>query len=154
MNATSRLSFAAMLLLGLASSLAQAEIVNVSNEQLKALLKQGTPVVDLRTAGEWRQTGVVKGSQMITLFDEQGRADPAGWARQLDKVAPAGKPVILICRTGNRSGVAAQMLEQSGRKGTIYNVKAGIVSWVGEGQAVVSVQDNLKQTGITCSPSC
>ena len=154
MNATSRLSFAAMLLLGLASSLAQAEIVNVSNEQLKALLKQGTPVVDLRTAGEWRQTGVVKGSQMITLFDEQGRADPAAWARQLDKVAPAGKPVILICRTGNRSGVAAQMLEQSGRKGTIYNVKAGIVSWVGEGQAVVSVQDNLKQTGITCSPSC
>jgi rhodanese-related sulfurtransferase len=154
MNAKSRFSFAAMLLLNLAASLAHGEIVSVGNEQLKALIKQGTPVVDLRTAGEWRQTGVVKGSQLITLFDEQGRADPAAWARQVDKVAAAGKPVILICRTGNRSGVAAQMLEQSGRKGTIYNVKAGISSWVGEGQTVVSVQENLKQAGISCSPTC
>jgi rhodanese-related sulfurtransferase len=154
MTLKSCFSFAAMLLLGLVASLAQAEIINVGNEQLKVLIKQGTPVVDLRTAGEWRQTGVVKGSQLITLFDEQGRADPAAWARQVDKVAAAGKPVILICRTGNRSGVAAQMLEQSGRKGTIYNVKAGISSWVGEGQTVVSVQENLKQAGISCSPTC
>jgi rhodanese-related sulfurtransferase len=108
----------------------------------------------LRTAGEWRQSGVVKGSQMITLFDEQGRADPAAWARHVDKVAAADKPVILICRSGNRSVVAAQMLEKTGRKGTIYNVKDGIASWVREGQAVVSVQDNLKQAGIACSPTC
>ena len=154
MNAKSPLFFAATLLLSLAATLAQAEIVNVDNEQLKALIRQGTPVVDLRTAGEWRQTGVVKGSQMITLFDEQGRADPPAWVRQLDKVAPAGKPVILICRTGNRSGVAAQMLEQAGRKGTIYNVKAGISGWMGGRQVVVSVEDNLKQAGIRCSPAC
>jgi rhodanese-related sulfurtransferase len=154
MRAKSRFSFAAALLPGLASTLAQAEIVNVGNEQLNALIKQGTPVVDLRTAGEWRQTGVVKGSQMITLFDEQGRADPAAWARQVGKVAPSGKPLILICRSGNRSGVAAQMLEQAGRKGTIYNVKAGIANWIGAGQAVVSVQENLKQAGISCSPTC
>jgi rhodanese-related sulfurtransferase len=154
MNAKNRLSCAAAVLLGLAATLAHAEIINVGNEQLKALIQQGTPVVDLRTAGEWRQTGVVKGSQMITLFDEQGRADPAAWVREVDKVAAAGKPVVLICRTGNRSGVAAQLLEKAGRKGTVYNVKAGIVSWMREGQAVVSVQDNLKQAGIACSPAC
>jgi rhodanese-related sulfurtransferase len=140
MNAKSRFSCAAALLLSLAATLAQAEIVNVGNEQLKALILKGTPVVDLRTAGEWRQTGVLKGSQMITLFDEQGRADPVAWAREVDKVAAAGKPLILICRTGNRSGVAAQMLEKAGRKGTIYNVTAGIAGWMREGQPVVSVQ--------------
>ena len=74
MNAKIRFSFAAALFLCLAATLAQAEVVDIGNDQLKALFKQGTPVVDLRTAGEWRQTGVVKGSQMITLFDEQGRA--------------------------------------------------------------------------------
>jgi rhodanese-related sulfurtransferase len=154
MNTKCRVSCAVALILSLAASLAQAEIVNISNEQLKTLIKRGAPVVDLRTAGEWRQTGVVKGSQMITLFDEQGRADPAAWGQQVDKVAPADKPVILICRTGNRSGVAAQMLDKAGRKGTIYNVQAGIAAWIGEGQAVVSVQDNLKQAGIACSPKC
>jgi rhodanese-related sulfurtransferase len=147
-------SLAAALLLSLAASLARAEVVDIGNEQMRTLVKQGTPVVDLRTAGEWRDTGVVKGSQLITLFDEQGRADAAAWARQIDKVAAAGKPVILICRSGNRSGEAARFLDKAGRKGTIYNVKAGISGWIREGQAVVSMQDNLKQTGISCSPTC
>jgi len=154
MKTKCQFSLAAALLLGLTVSLARAEVVDISNEQMKALIKQGTPIVDLRTAGEWRETGVVKGSQLITLFDEQGRADAAAWERQIDKVAAAGKPVILICRSGNRSGEAARFMDKAGRKGTIYNVKAGISGWIREGQAVVSIQDNLKQAGITCSPRC
>ena len=144
----------AALLLGAAASLARAEIVNIGNDELKALLKQGAPVVDVRTAGEWRQTGVVKGSRLITLFDEQGRADAVAWGRQVDKVAAADKPVILICRSGNRSSQAAQILEKAGHKGTIYNVKAGISGWLRDGQAVVSVPENLKQAGIGCAPRC
>jgi len=154
MHTKTRYTLAAAVLLGLSVTLARAEVVEISSEQLKALIKQGTPVVDLRTAGEWRETGVVKGSQLITLFDEQGRADAAAWARQIDKVAPAGKPLVLICRSGNRSGVAAQMLDKAGYKGPIYNVKAGISGWIREGEAVVSVQENLKQAGIACFPAC
>ena len=154
MHTRYRSFLAAALLFGLGLTLARAEVVEISSEQLKALVKLGTPIVDLRTAGEWRDTGVVNGSQLITLFDEQGRADAAAWRRQIDKVAPAGKPVILICRSGNRSGQAAQMLDQAGYKGPIYNVRTGISGWMRDGQAVVSVQDNLKQAGITCFPAC
>lgn len=142
------------LLLSFAAALARAEIVDISGDQLMALVKQGTPVVDVRTAGEWRQTGVLKGSRLITLFDEQGRADPADWARQVDKVVAADKPLILICRSGSRSGKAAHILDKAGHKGIIYNVKGGISGWMREGQPVVSVQENLKQAGITCTPSC
>lgn len=155
MNATLWISRGASAALLLAATLAQAEVVNISNGELAELLKQGVPLVDLRTAGEWHQTGVVKGSQMITLFDEQGRADAPEWTRQLDKVAAPDKPVILICRTGNRTNAAAQYLSNKvGRKGAVYNVKAGITAWVREGQPVVSLQENLAQTGITCSPKC
>lgn len=145
--------FCAAALFGCAA-LAHAEIVNIGNGELADLLRQGTPIVDLRTAGEWQQTGVVKGSQLVTLFDEQGRADPQEWTRQLDRVAPADKPVILICRTGNRTQAAAQYLQKIGRKGTVYNVKAGITAWLREAQPVVSVQDNLKQAGVICTPKC
>ena len=117
MNTKQRLSCVAALLLTLSTSFARAEIVNIGSDELKALITRGTPVVDLRTAGEWRQTGVLKGSQLITLFDEQGRADPVAWSRQVDKVAATDKPVILICRSGNRSDTAAQYLEKTGRKG-------------------------------------
>lgn len=154
MNMKRSILWPAAIGLVMAFSLARAEVVDIGNEELRELIKRGTPIVDLRTPGEWRQTGVVKGSQMIMLFDEQGRADPGAWQRQLDRVAAPGKPVILICRTGNRSGVAAQMLEKSGRKGTVYNVRSGIVSWIRDGQGVVSVQENLKQAGISCTPTC
>lgn len=155
MKAISWISRGAALALLMAATLAQAEVVNIGNAELNELLKQGVPLVDLRTAGEWQQTGVVKGSQLITLFDEQGRADAPEWARQLDKVAPSDKPVILICRTGNRTGAAAQYLANKlGRKGTVYNVKAGITGWMREGQPVVGLQENLKQVGTSCSPKC
>ncbi len=145
----------ALIALLFAAPLAHAEIINIGNAELADLITQGVPIVDLRTAGEWQQTGVVKGSQMITLFDEQGRADPQEWTRQLDKVAAPDKPVILICRTGNRTNSAAQYLTgKLGRKGAVYNVKAGITAWLREGQPVVSVQENLKQAGVSCSPKC
>lgn len=155
MQASSWFSRGALAALLLITSFAHAEIVNIGNAELNDLLKQGTPLVDLRTAGEWQQTGVVKGSQLITLFDEQGRADPLEWTRQLDKAAAPDKPVILICRTGNRTNAAAQYLANKlGRKGTVYNVKAGITAWLRDGQPVVSVQENFKHAGASCSPKC
>lgn len=141
-------------IVAMSASLAHAEIVNVGNDELKNLLKQGTPLVDLRTVGEWRQTGVVDGSQLIMLYDERGRADPEQWMQQLEKVADPTKPIALICRTGNRTGKAAQMLAQKYPQRTIYNVREGITGWARAGQPVVSVQQNAQHAGITCSPSC
>lgn len=132
----------------------RAEIVNVGNDEFRQLVSRGLPVVDVRTAGEWRQTGVVQGSQLITLFDEQGQSDPAAWLAAVDKVAAPGKPLVLICRSGNRSGMAAQLLQQRDPRRLIYNVREGITSWARAGQPVVSLQDNLKQAGIACSPRC
>ena len=145
---------AASTVLALAPTLLRAEVVNIGNDEFKEVLKQGLPLVDLRTPGEWQQTGVVAGSQLIMLFDEKGRADPEAWARQVEQVADPAKPLVLICRTGNRTGKAAQYLAQKypGRK--IYNVRDGITAWARAGQPVVSVQQNLKQAGIKCSPAC
>ena len=132
----------------------RAEQINVGNEEFKRLLAQGVPLVDVRTAGEWRQTGVVAGSRLITLFDEQGGSDPAGWVKEMDRVAGPGAPVVIICRSGNRSGKAAQLLLQRDPKRKVYNVQEGIAGWARAGQAVVSLQENLKQTGGACSPRC
>lgn len=117
--------------------LAQAEVRHIGNDELKDLLRQGVALVDLRTAAEWRQTGVIPGSRLLTLFDEQGRSQPEQWRSRLEKFAPADAPVILICRSGNRTRQAAQYLDSSGRKGVVYNVRAGIDGWLREGQAVM-----------------
>lgn len=154
MKANGLLSAAAMTILSLSSALVQAEIVNIGNDELKSILKQGTPLVDLRTVGEWQQTGVVEGSQLLMLFDERGRADVEQWIKQVDQVADPAGPIILICRTGNRTSKAAQLLAEKNPARKIYNVRDGITGWSRAGLPVVSVQQNVRHAGIRCSPTC
>ena len=47
---------------------------------------------------------------------------------------PQDKPVVLYCRSGNRSGQAAQILEQAGYT-QIYDL-GGIVAWAEQGYPV------------------
>lgn len=131
-----------------------AEVVNIDNETLKQLASKGVPVVDLRTASEWKQTGVLDRSHLITLFDERGKAQPENWLAEVDRVSGAGEPVILICRTGNRTRAAARYMDQLSPRRKIYNVTEGITGWVRAGNPVVSQQENLKHAGISCGPVC
>lgn len=142
----------AALLIG-TSLFAQAEIIDVSNEELQLLMAQGVKVVDLRTAGEWQQTGVLAGSHMITLFDERGRPNP-DWSKEVNAISPADQPVALICRTGNRTRVAAKMLSEASPLRKIYNVRSGITAWARAGQPVVPFEQNLKTVGVRCAPVC
>lgn len=135
------------------SPFAAAEVIDVSNEELQKLVADGVAVVDLRTAGEWQQTGVLAGSHMITLFDERGRTNP-DWVRDVNAVSAAGQPVALICRTGNRTRVAAKMLSDAAPSRKVYNVRSGITAWTRQGLPVVPFQENRKTAGVSCLPVC
>ena len=114
----------------------QAEVIDVDNAELGKLLAAGTPLVDVRTQGEWEQSGIIAGSRLMTFFDEQGRSNPQQWMERLRRQQKAGEPVILICRTGNRTRLVAQFLDRQGF-GKIYNVRQGIMNWTREGKPVV-----------------
>ena len=132
---------------------ARADIVDVGNEELRQLIAQGVKLVDLRTAGEWQQTGVVAGSHMVTLFDEKGRANP-GWSAEVNAISAPNQPIALICRSGNRTRVAAKLLNDATPTRRIYNVRAGINGWLQAAQPVVPFQQNLKTAGVRCAPVC
>ena len=125
--------------LALASSalIAQAEIVNIDNEELARLSARGVPVIDVRTEGEWKESGVLSGSRLATFFDEAGRSNPPQWLEKIKAYAKPDQPVAVICRSGRRSQAVAQYLsEQAGYK-TVYNVSKGMNGWLGEGRPVV-----------------
>ncbi|WP_170826920.1 FKBP-type peptidyl-prolyl cis-trans isomerase [Magnetovibrio blakemorei] len=108
---------------------------NIDNEELKALLARGVPLVDVRRKEEWDQTGVIKGSHLITAFNERGTLDKP-FVPGFKAVAGMEDEVILICRTGSRSSVLSQALaDQVGYK-KIYNVSSGITKWIKDGNAV------------------
>lgn len=127
-------------------STTQAEVIDIDSAELARLAATGVPVIDIRTAPEWQETGVVPGSRLQTFFNEQGQVDAAGWLAQTKVLAKPEQPVILICRSGNRSQSAARFLTQQGYK-TVYNVREGIRGWIREGRPLTA-----PPTQAACTP--
>jgi rhodanese-related sulfurtransferase len=107
----------------------------LDNAALERMVDEGALVVDIRRPEEWRQTGVIEGSYLITAFDEQGRMTREFPALFGELIAP-DQPVVLICRTGNRTDVLARMLIEQADYQQVYNVTRGITSWMAAGGEV------------------
>ncbi len=125
------------LLLFLFSTSALAEVKHINNKELEALIQSGIPVIDVRRAEEWRQTGIVDGSHLITFFDAKGRYDVKSWLSKLDKIAKPDEPFILICRTGNRTGTISHFLDKKLGYSKVYNVQKGITHWISKGNKTI-----------------
>lgn len=115
-----------------------AEVIEIDNAQLKELLAQNVPVVDIRTAPEWSETGIVEGSHLLTFFDASGNYDAASWLKQLAPIAGKEDQVVLICRTGRRTGLVSKFMDQQVGYGKVYNVTKGIRHWIDTGNQVVA----------------
>jgi rhodanese-related sulfurtransferase len=63
-------------------------------------------------------------------------------------VAKPDQPVIVICRSGNRTRAASQFLSQQAGYQKVYNVKGGIRSWVSEARPLTPAPSVLA----TCPP--
>jgi rhodanese-related sulfurtransferase len=121
----------------LAASGVYADVVNIDNAELARLAGSGVAVIDIRTEPEWKDTGVIAGSKLMTFFDEKGRADPPAWLEKVKTVAKPDQPVILICRSGNRTRAATQFLSQQAGYKTVYNASGGMNAWSKEGRSLV-----------------
>jgi rhodanese-related sulfurtransferase len=127
----------AAVLLGFAALGVSAEVMNIDSAELARLSASGVVVIDIRTEPEWKESGVIAGSKLMTFFDEKGRADPPVWLEKVKQVAKPDQPVILICRSGNRTRAATQFLSQQAGYKTVYNVSGGMNAWFKDGRAVV-----------------
>jgi len=108
---------------------------NIDNKQLKTLLEQGTPIFDVRRPDEWRQTGVINNSKLLTLVNANGKVNPDFFPRFTSLVGK-DDPVIIICRTGNRTSQLASYLVDKLGYTNVHNVKNGIVQWLKDKQPV------------------
>ena len=115
------------------SQLARAEVIDIDNTQFQELLAKGVPVIDIRLKSEWDETGVVKGSKLVTFFDERGRYDAVAWLDSVKIYAKKSDPIIVICRSGNRTKMVSQLMSQQAGYTTVYNVKYGIQGWIKSG---------------------
>jgi rhodanese-related sulfurtransferase len=102
----------------------------ITSAQLRDLLESSTPprVVDVRTPGEF-ETAHITGSYNVPL-DLLDKHRPE-IAQHLDQ----DQDVVLVCRSGQRSAKAAELLREAGlTSGSV--LENGITDWEGRGFAV------------------
>jgi rhodanese-related sulfurtransferase len=107
--------------------------------QIKELMAANVPLIDVRREDEWKSTGIIENSHLITFFDKNGNYDLSNFVMLLSKVDNSIENVILFCRTGRRTTVIAKALEKTGKFGKIYNTK-GIKMWATGNNTLKSYQ--------------
>ena len=126
------------LLMLVSCSLQAAELHGVTPDELQALQQQGALVVDIRTPEEWKATGIIPGSSPLMYFDKNGAYDKDAWLGDLKKlVKRPDQPIVLVCRSGNRSGTVGKELAAQSGFGTIYHLEKGLRQWLAESRALV-----------------
>jgi len=112
--------FTLVLFLGFTSCNSQEDIKSITTTELKALLaKENIQLLDVRSPEEIKQ-GAIKTAIFANYFDDDFYEKAT---KQLDK----NKPVYLYCRSGNRSGKSAKILQAEGY--VVYNVSGGYNQW-------------------------
>ena len=117
----------------------KAEVIQVDNNGLQQLLDQGVPIIDVRTAAEWQQTGIIEGSHLLTFFDESGNYDAKAWLEKFTTLVQPEQPVVLICAVGGRTQAITHFLAQKVGYKQVHNVTAGIRAWINAGKPTTSV---------------
>jgi rhodanese-related sulfurtransferase len=111
-----------------AAPLVAAIPASVDAQQGAALQSQGALLLDVREAYEYEQ-GHAPGSTLIPLGQLEQRLQEISSYKD--------KPVALICRSGQRSGVAQKLLKIAGFSATA-NLEGGIIAWQRAGLPVVA----------------
>ena len=69
------------------SSQVNADVQLADNDKIISLMKQGVPLIDIRTNSEWRSTGIIKNSKLLTFFNKDGKSDVKSWMNKLREMA-------------------------------------------------------------------
>ena len=111
-----------VLLLTLASL--NATVINQYPTQ--NILNSHTPIVDIRTPQEWKETGILKGAIPIMFFKPDGSYNIEQFLNELNKKVDTKKTFAIICRTASRTTMLSGFLSKElGYK--VINLSGGMV---------------------------
>ena len=93
------------------------------------LQKNGYIVIDIRREEEWVETGIIEGAKTITAFAENGQLHKDFQEKFFSIVKGPETPILLYCRTGNRTEMLGNALIDQVGLNNVYHLTDGIVEW-------------------------
>jgi len=98
----------------------------ISVSEAYAFYANGAFVLDVREPDEWRE-GHIPRATLIPLGDIENSY----------KTLPASEPIIIVCRSGNRSAQARDILKRLGFT-QVTSMAGGMKSWIAAGYDVAT----------------
>lgn len=110
-----------------------ADIQRVEVDEAAELVTEGIQILDVRTQKEWNQ-GHLPNAVRVDFLEE-------GFGEKVLKTLDPTKPVLIYCRSGNRSEKAAKLMERLGFT-DLKELKPGILGWEKSDKQLVIPKDD------------
>ena len=113
-----------------------AEVININNRELNNLIEKEIKIIDVRTLNEWKSTGIIKGSFLISLLNKDKKFVFKDWYEMFNNKFGSNKSIIFICASGVRSNYISNLVKQKKPDLIIYNLRKGINYWIRSGNKI------------------
>ena len=111
----------------------EAEVSNLTSEELITAQKEGVVVIDIRTPEEWQEVGTVPNAKRIMFFDQRRQPRVSEFMTEFEKIVTSkDQAFILVCRTGSRTGVVSKFLDEKVGYTNAAHLAKGMKKWVAE----------------------
>lgn len=136
-----RIFLVSLFLFALVGRASAEPLIMSATEAASAVASEEMILIDIRSPGEWAQTGVARGAIALTMHSPDF---PQKIAAILN--GRHGKSVGLICATGGRTEHVVSILAQNGFSDVI-DVSEGMFGndrgpgWIARGMSVISSED-------------
>ena len=104
----------------------------IIGDELFSTQKKDLIVIDIRTEEEWKETGIIKGSNKLTAFDLEGNFNPAflNSFELLTKKNNKSSKVIFVSKEGDISCILSNgFVERLGYK-NMFSLQGVIKEWI------------------------
>ena len=109
----------------------------MTSAKLLTAQAEGAVIIDIRREDEWVKTGVIDGAETITAFTQSGRLHPDFQQKFISVVPSLDTPIVLYCRTGNRSTSLGNALVSQLGYSNLSHLSDGIEGWTDDGHSTV-----------------
>lgn len=115
-----------------------ADFIGITPQMLQKKIDENVVVIDIRTPPEWKELGVVPTSKKMMFFDERGNYNVESWLAEFTKhVKDKNQAFVLVCRSGNRTGMLGNFLSQKLGYKNAFHLERGIKSWIRENRETI-----------------
>ncbi len=113
-----------------------ADVINIDNRELSNLIEKEIKIIDVRTQNEWKSTGIIKESFLISLLNKNKKFIFEDWYAMFENKFGKNESIVFICASGVRSNYISHLVQRKKPDLKIYNLKKGINHWIRSGNKI------------------